>query len=403
MNTESAIPSSYVGTSSFAHRNTVLATLSNAAGMRLPTTIIPEGESLLPIGEENKRRLAGTIEKLPNVADGLLALRERVRLEAPVDATVPLNRVRMEANRGGLFGGELPQHAALGYTSTGFGHVLDYIRPSSVRQGFNATMQALPVDIRAQAFNHFAERSTKEMGEVVLRTHLTNVDRSPRRVVRAVTSTKFTAVDDVDVLAVLNASLPNGAKLRVTREDARTDLEIIWPAMDRQLKVGDIALIALQVTNSETKQSAIKVQPKLLRVLCYNFTTAYTDGADEEVSIRHVGEAKAKLAAAFRRALTIVEPFVRAFGDAYKVELPTFAPTRGEVLKRVGSTFELPATTLEAAARLWDADGAKSAGNTLAGLAHALTRASQEETMDAAAVTENAAGRLVSKGWASLA
>lgn len=87
--------------------------------------------------------------------------------------------------------------------------------------------------------------------------------------------------------------------------------------MSRQIKVGDIALIGLQVSNSQTKQGAIRIVPKVLRVLCLNFTTAWGEGADQEVSVIHMGEARRKFAEAMRNALAVVEPFVIAFGDAY--------------------------------------------------------------------------------------
>jgi len=396
----------YVGTLDFETRSTVLKALCNAAGIRLPDTRVPEGESLLPSGEENQRKLGADVKALPDLADTLTALRARVSAEKPKDVTVPIQRVRMDYHRAGLLGDGQEASKSIGYTKAGFGHVLSFVKPQSVRSGFGDTLLALPPKIRADAFNYFAETSHRpDVDQVVLRTHLAGVNyANPRRIIRAVTSDKYSAVDDLDVADAIQASIPKGAKLRLTRADDRTDFEVIWPALERQLKVGDIALISLRVVNSETKASAIKVMPQLLRVLCYNFTTAWSDGADEEISIRHIGEAKVKLAKAFERALSVVEPFVKAFGDAYAKDFPAFAPTRGELLARLAKKFMgiLPSETVDLTGQLWDADGEKSAGNTLAGLVNAVTRASQMLNMEKSQSVEKVAGKLIANGWAAL-
>lgn len=386
----------YVGNADFDTRNAVAKSMAAEAGIRLPNTIVPEGESLLPIGEENKRRLATDIALLPSLADGIAALRARMAMEKKVDTVVPVQRIRMNPKNGAL--GESADKANLGYTAEGFNHVAHFIKPDSVRSGFNSTLLALPPAIRADAFNYFAGNAI-ESDKAVLRTIIN--PESGRRIIRAVTSEKHSleSGDDSMIARVLEESLPAGAKLRVTRTMTRTDFEIIWPALQRQLRVGDIALIALSIANSETKAGSLRIWPKLLRVLCYNFTTAWSSGADEEISLRHIGDLKWKLPAAFKKALAVVEPFVVAFGDAYQLALPDFAPTRGEALSRVVSKLGIPESVAEEAATLWDADGEKSAGNTLAGLVNAITRASQELSMAESAGVEKMAGQLIANGW----
>lgn len=404
----------YMGQVDFESRNRALKALANAAGIRLPNTRVPEGESLLPVGEENKRALAVEVDALPDLEDGMLALKHRVGMERPRDVAVPLQRVRMDGGRGGLFGEGQPAEKALGYTHNGFGHIAAFAKPGSVRGGFAATLLALPPSIRAQAFNHFAETAVRpETKEVILRTHLAGVVPqvvagvevipTPRRIIRAVVSPQYSAVDDVDLLtAMIQASIPAGAKLRVTRGSDDTFFEILWPAMKREIRVGDAVLIGVRARNSETKAGAVVVSGSILRALCYNFTTAWSEGAETEISIRHVGEARRRVGEAIVKAIATVEPFIKAFADAYQNELPAFAPTRGEVLQMVGKVFELPTATLEDCVGAWDADGAKSAGDTLAGLVNAMTRASQKLSMADAAVVENAAGKMVARGWAAL-
>jgi len=396
---ESSPTPAYVGEASFEERNAALKALAIEAGIRLPDTRVPEGESLLPIGEENKRKLASDVAKLPGVSDGLTALRSVITAQDARDSKVQIQRVRMDSERAGLFGPGQNASDALAYTDSGFGHVVSYLDGP---RGTAGVLASLRPAARAAAFNDLAERARRN-DAVVIRTIVE--PRSGRRVVRAVTSERhsLTTGDDTVIADAIAASVPAGAKLRVTKTPDRSDFELVWPAMDRELRVGDVALIALSISNSETKAGSLKVAPKLLRVLCYNFTTAYSEGADEEISLKHVGDLRTKLPAAFARALKVVDPFVRAFGDAYKAAFPTFAPTRGELLDRVAKKFELAESTLDLSGQLWDADGSKTAGDTLAGLVNALTRASQEQTMESAAVTERAAGRLIVEGWGALA
>lgn len=393
----------YAGNLSAEDRARVLKTLANASGIRLPQTRVPEGESLLPVGEESKRALQSQIATLPDLAEGLLALRSRIHEEEARDIKVPIQRVRMAPDRAGLFGVGQDPSKAIAYTDAGFSQVVSFVKPPGVKVGVGGTLLALPPKIRAEAFNFFAENSHRSAGDVVLRT-FRHPESGNRRVIRAVTSERhsLTSGDDLAIASAVESCLPDGAKLRVTRSFDRTDLEMIWPAMDREIRVGDAALFALQIVNSETKGSTLRVEPKILRVLCYNFTTAYSEGGAEEIEIRHVGDLRTRLPGAISRALRVIEPFIRAFGDAYKVSLPGFAPTRGEVLERIGKAYFLPSATLDLAGQMWDLDGVKSAGDTLAGLSNALTRASQTVGMAQAAEVERVAGRIVVEGWGAI-
>lgn len=391
----------------FNQRMSVLKQLANMTGVRLPSTIIPEGESLIPYGEERQRALRDDVYSLPTLDAAYDALYQ-VRMEQqPVDVKVPLQRVRMDCNNGGLYSaGSESKAPPLGYTGTAFSQVAAVVKPASITSGFHQTLLALPPAIRADAFNSFAERST-EARDVILRTTKAPVrhgaDVILRRSINAVVSERYSAVDDHDLIRDLGSSLPAGARVRYTQSESRSDLEIIWPAMSRQLKVGDIALVCLHVGNSQTKQLSIKLAPKVLRLLCSNFTTAYSEGGEQEINVRHVGEARVKFAAAIRNALAIVEPFVLAFADAYQTPFPAFAPTRGEAINKFIVSNDLAPKLGEATAELWDADGTMGAGDTLAGLANAITRASQVYSFANAEPIEAAAGRLVREGWDSIA
>jgi hypothetical protein len=386
----------------FKVRMEALKQLAHVTGVRLPATIIPEGESLIPYGEERQRQLKEEIYSLPSLEEVGRVLQDVHVERHPLDVRVPLSQVRMNRTNGGLYGVGNEGKVPLGYTETAFGHVSSFVKPAGVTAGFAPTLLALPPSIRADAFNEFVGRTLRG-GEVVLRTAKSPIQGtdgvSLRRSIQAVVSDRYSAVEDVDLVKDLSYSLPAGAKVRYTQTEDRSDIEILWPAMSRQLKVGDIALIALQATNSQTKQASIRLTPKVLRVLCLNFTTAWGKGAEADISIRHVGEARRKFAAAIRDALAVVEPFIQAFGDAYSVPL---IGTRGEVVERFIKANKLPLSLGEATVGVWDADGTLSAGDTLAGLVNAVTRAGQSASMEQAEGIEAAAGQLIREGWAAI-
>lgn len=404
MSTTTTLPSATGA--DFDTRMHVLKQIANVTGVRLPNTIIPEGESLIPYGEERKRALKDEIYALPTILQASQMIRDIRTEQNPIDASIPMQQMRMDPRRGGIYGPGLDQDKAIGYTPVAFAQATNEIKPASVKMGFGSTLAALPPAIRADAFNHFASNNPQRKN-VVLRTIMAPQYQNGipilRRSMQAVVTDRYTVVEDYSLMDTINRALPDGARVRYTQSESRSDLEILWPAMTRELKVGDIALVCLHISNSQTKQGSIRVVPKILRVLCLNFTTAWGEGADAEISgIIHVGEAQKKFAVAVARALQVVEPFVHAFGDAYQNKFPKFAPTRGEIIGQMTKAFELTDKFGESIAGVWDADGDKSAGDTLAGLVNAMTRAAQEMPIDRASDIETAAGKLIRNGWAVL-
>lgn len=392
----------YLGTLPIEQRMAALKAMANLNGLRLPDTRLPEGTALLPVGEESKRKMQTELAKLPDLHPALDAYEARLAAEAPVDTEVALRALRMSPTTGGLFDPGVTNAAhASGYTKDGFAHVAGFLKPVSIRNGFAENMLALPAPLRQQVFDHWAVSSTR-IEPAVVRTFRGG---TKGRIIRAVTSTDHSLLtgDDAAIVVALRKLAP-GAKARFTREPGGrfSELEVIWPMMDRQLVVGDVAYGGIRVTNSETKAGSLKVEGFLLRVLCYNFTTAFTEDMEgKTLGIRHVGDLMRKLPDAIANAQRRIEPFVRMFGDAYKDALPG-STTRGEVLQRAQRVFELPETTISLAQQLWDADGLKTAGDTRAGFVNALTRASQEQAITEAAITERVAGKVIATGWGAL-
>ncbi len=386
--------SSYAGNLSFNERNQLLKSLAGSAGLRLPTTILPEGHALWDVGVQAQRRLAAEVKALPDLRDALVAMRTRIEQENPLDfKAVPVQTMRMDPRTGRLHGKDKDASSAIGYTNSGFSQTAQFLKPNAIRSGFAENMLALPEGLRASVFNHWANSSTRT-DPLAVRTIVE--PSSGKRVIRALTSDRHSLEtgDDRMIIDAIEARdvLMKGAKARITREHDRSEFEVIWPGMNRQLVVGDMALCGVRVKNSETKAGALKVEAFILRVLCANFTTAESVDLDgEELSLRHMGDLTLKLPRLFEKALSRIEPFVTAFSDAYQVHLPH---TRGETLAQVGKAYKLGENVLQLAAEKWDADGIKSAGDTLAGLINALTRASQEQDIETAGVIEKIAGRM---------
>ena len=369
----------YAGGKDFASRMALLRQLNAQAGFRMPDTIVPEGTALIPAGEEKKRKLQQEMAALPLAADAIPAF------VAAQNALSPFDR-RARLSQALSFVGQVlgqPRNFCSG---------LEFLSPAPRAAGFNDVME-----------RYSASLSSEDAGqEHVLRTilHPSNGERF----LRAVTSTRHVG-DRGDGRAVAKALLqvlPEGAKLRVTNTWDRCDFELFFPMMDRQIQVGDIVLGRASVAISETKDISASVVGGLLRALCLNFTTAWY-GTESQFSTKHMGDGFVnRVVEAFGEKLRAITPFVQAFGDGYKNPLPAGLPTRAEVVARTAKVYALPPETATATIAAWDLDGAQSAGNTLAGLANALTRASQDETMEAAQRTELVAGVLVARGWSAL-
>jgi hypothetical protein len=388
-----------------ADRMSLLKQLSGTAGLRLPDTILPEGTALWDVGERNKRKLQAEIAKLPTFMEAALSTLARIEVEDPQDFPLcDVNGFVMNPENGRIYGNEDDPSQAIGYTRAGFSHLIDFIKPVSVSSGAASTLLSLSPGVRAAAYNEWAGKAASD--KMTIRTIVE--PRSQVRIIRAVVSGRHSVElgDDKAILeTLLNndfATLKNGTKCRITREHDATQMEIIWPSMSFKLAVGDIALVGIRISNSEVRKGSLKVEVFLLRVLCANFTSAYTkDDNAEVVSIRHMGDLRTKLLDAFKNALNRVEPFVKLFADAYNVSFPG-NQTRADLLLKVRRAYQLPEFVADRAAEVWDIDGLKSAGDTLAGLVNALTRASQDQVMEQATVTERAAGDLLHRKWSAV-
>lgn len=405
-----ATPTRAVNLSS-ADRMRVFHALSATAGYAAPSTILPEGTALWEVGEENLRRHRASIDTLPTMRDFAQAFLAAESLRDHRDVEANLADMRMLPD-GRIMRVRLDGKAppAIGYTHTGLSQLVSLYRDHlGIPNGMVGSLEFLSPKVRAEAFNDLAERADERMvhvRELPDRVFRTSLNVHGERFLRAVTSTQHTlqAGGYAAIVAQIARLWPE-AKCRAVRTEDRFDLDVIFPMHSREIRVGDVLHGTLSVTLSETKDVAASVKDALLRVLCANLTVK-SFGKEASFTRRHVGAAFVRdLADRMRGGWNRLAPFVEAFGDSYGDALPAGLPTRAETVERTFKKFavELKGLAAQSVIQAWDLDGARSAGNTRAGLVHALTRASQNVGVEQAEEIETVAGTLIERGWAALA
>jgi hypothetical protein len=348
-----------------------------------------------PTGVESSKVLRRYTNQLRGVGEVVAALRQQVAREQPRDYPCAVGKIRMNPITGGLYcDGKNPDNA-LAVTHSALQQACSFL---NVPRNACANLEYVTPGTRAAMLYDFVRKAEREAAApLVLRTM---VDSSGRRFIRAVVTETHSQEtgDDLIIADAIESLIRDGeieanARARWTRSLTRSDVEIILPSQSWEMRVGDIVFAKVHARNSETKHFGFQADGGLHRLCCLNGNTR----ADESstVSVRHVGELVARIRRAIQVAGAHLEEFAQSFKAAYSVQLPQ---PRAEMLKVVGTKLELPESTLSLAAQMWDADGDLSAGNTVAGLVNALTRASQNETYENAALIEGAAGELITHG-----
>lgn len=382
------------------------------AGLRLPDTRVQEGEALIPAGEEKLRSMREDLANLPTLSEAADAMGRLALIERPRSFPVNLSEIRMSAVDGAITRGK----GALGMSRRALAHMCDFLAPSGVRTPEHA-LASLSPKVRAAAFNEWADgaarvRANGKQKDPRVVLHTWKPQGGPRAI-RAVTSTVYARLDDHQLVKALAEAagagiLPAGAKARVTVADSRTDVELVWPMMAREIRVGDVLHAAARLMHSHVKDSGVHTFLELLRALCFNLTTAPTeDVSDDASSFSHVGKAEAilqKAIAAMARNVRRAEPFIQAFGDAGKRPLRfdggAAVQTPAEVVQALESADLISQEVGKLVIGEWDADGAgRGWGMTDLGLANALTRASQHYGYDQADGIEALAGQIVQNGF----
>lgn len=401
-------------------RMEILHRLNSQAGYTAPKTIFPEGTALIDIGEQNLSRVKTEVAALPSLSAFSQAFLEAEKMRDPRDITDSLTALRMLP--GGKLSRRLPtgeQGPAIGYTPTGLAQCVGAYRELlGLPNGFVGSLEWLsPEKARPEAFNDLAcraqlaagkwsnaERTNPFRAQRVYRTSV--LPTNGERYLYAVTSPKHVGAAGgfAAMVRQLTSKLPNDAKVRVTHQGHdRLDVEVLFPMMAREIRVGDVLWASVSVTLSESKDVSASVADGLMRVLCVNLTRA-NYGKETHFTRKHIGERNftRDIMARIAEGAERIVPFIQAFGDAY---VDTIPGTRPEIVERVGKRFPDAAKVLtgEVIMGAWDMDGPRSAGNTRGGLVNALTRASQSLGITDAQLVEDVAGQIVTGGWAALA
>lgn len=334
----------------------------------------------------------------PRVADALEAWRKDIAASEPRCYTRRANEIVMT-----------PAGTLVSKARAEVGHVGASVTIHALRQllalrgiDFRALdLLKLRPAARAHAFNDLWERGDDR--SLVMRLARA---RNGAPVVRAVVSELHSRErgDDSALVEVIQRELmagaiPQDSRMRVIRQWDITTAEVIVPTAAAEVRRGDVVYARQTWVNSEVGARSFTTEGGTFRLVCLNGMTAADDSVD--VRVRHVGDARRHFLTATRAAQAGIADHLMAFRRASGLALPD-GLTRADVTSRFVTAFKLPERVGIAAQALWDADGDASAGNTLAGLANAFTRAAQAEDPSAALDIERAAGRVVSAGWARI-
>lgn len=337
----------------------------------------------------------------PTLANGLNRWEALIKDMDAKDFEVNLRSIAMNPVTGGLFNKDKdPQGQSGGIvpTRTSLGHLLSYDESAPPQAVTN--LEAYSPAVRAQML---AERIARgPIRKVFMRTAVKGiVGQSQERVIRAVVTGQHSK-DFGDDLVIINKlrtmqNLP-GAVLRVVKQWDSTHAEIVIPNKVIQPKVGVVIQARMNVWNSETKAGAIGASIGALNLTCLNGNVGAGNGTT--INIRHNGDVRYKVNAALATVVELADDVLHDFSEAYKALLPV---TQAEAIAQTVKRYQLPETTGAALQALWDVDGERSAGHTVAGLANALTRHAQSLPVERALDLETIAGKVISKGIAAFA
>lgn len=335
-------------------------------------------------------------DKWPSAKDGLKMWEDKVKGMDLVDVKdLPIRNLGMNAKTGGLFNIVKDHNAALPATKTALGHLMSYVKdkPSNAL----GVMLDLPVALRAQMFTEYMNRP--EPRNVVLRTAV--APGTDKRVIRAVVSEVHSQEkgDDLSIIESLRTIVQDvpTAKLRVIRQWDYTHAELVIPNVAVQPKVGVTLYGRISLLNSETKGGSYISEGGSFNLVCLNGMVR--PGNTSEYRVRHMGDISFRVRQSIRGAVEAVSEHLQVFNAAYRTPLER---PRADILAAFGAKHELPENTVHAIGTLWDVDGERSAGDTLAGLVNAVTRYAQSQPVERALELESVAGETLHKGLSAL-
>lgn len=309
------------------------------------------------------------------------------------DVRCRVGDLRCDDVSGGIFissNGTLSE--VYGVTHHALGHMVEATGTPLKR----AQLEWLEPRARALAFFQMVTAGKNPDSQIYLRTAR---HESGQRVIRAIVSEIHSreSGDDLALFDALERTVGDVvAKARIVRTWDGLDAEIVFPNRGIEVAKNDPVFYGLRATNSEVKKGSMFINGALWRLVCTNGLVRPTDeGVD--VRIRHVGNVAQRIGVGVSAAMLGLDTFAEQLRQSYTQALPAEL-SRETILAAAGDRLALPESTTTGAFHLWDSDGALSAGNTVAGLVHALTRAAQGERIETARRVEEQAARLLTGG-----
>lgn len=331
-------------------------------------------------------------DKWPSAVEGLKLWHDAVIKQDCVDFPVPIREVVINPLTGG-FHRAGKESSGFPATKTAMGHLNSYVKEKP--DNLTNNMLALPPRLRAQVWDYY--KGTVDPREITLRTAMAG----EKRIVRAVVSDSHSREEGDDLKVIehfreIASSVPN-SKLRVIRQWDYTSAELILPGVAVQAKVGVTLYGRISITNSETKGGSYETLAGSMNLVCLNGMVR--PGNESSFKVRHMGNIGYKIRQSIKGAIEGVNDHLNLFGRAYGTPLPS---TRADILSAFGNKYELPESTVTSINAVWDVDGERGAGDTLAGLVNAVTRFAQSQTVQEALTTEAIAGEVLHKGLNAL-
>lgn len=337
----------------------------------------------------------------PRMADALTKWQGMCENLKAEDKEVKLRSIFMNTTTGGLFNVDKwdrkkPMPNGIMPTKTALGHLVSFIKEADVPSSFVDNLLDDEPQIRsARLLRKLAKTPDRA---VIMRTVIADI-LAGTYVVRAVASEKHSQGngDDLAIIEQLRKiqhKVPT-AVMRVVKQWDNTHVEVVIPNLVKEVKPGVIIQSRINIENSETKGGSYEASVGTLNLRCINGMTS--SGANSTVSVKHMGDIRTKMRAAMTTVIDLAEVYLEEYSNAYRVELPR---PRAEVIDMAVKRLKLPdpkniGTKLAA---LWDIDGEHGAGDTVAGLANAMTRYAQQLPVEKATVLEALAGKVVADG-----
>ena len=376
------------------------------AGLDWPATNAPEGEAMWASGHETLRAHRDAIARRPLAAKGLQVVEAALVAQDRQDYAARLPRLRLDGETGRLTSGT---GAGAIYTPHAFRQLVGQVPSLKGPNNVAGVLAFLRPGERASILNtRLAELGdapdADKVAPITLRTRL--ADDGVTRLVRALLSSRYGDVNDLDIARAIAASEAVGdARLDYKPGDSHSRFELAW-ASDLPVattRVGDVHKAVIQITNSETGEGALKVRAGVIRIACYNCTLSEGTGVEVQMNMRHVGDSRVlagKLKAAIDAAARQVEPLIAAITISARTHLPGDAKP-ADIFAKLARKFGVTGERAKAWGEVYTARYAAQdeVGGTAWGVSSAITEVAQELPWYAAAQEEEIGSAVVQRLW----